>query len=136
MIGTLRVGRRTQLRDDDSSSGQRWIHPDGLVGLAPEHGPILLAIEVERRATPLNLARRLHNYITLAAQRPEHPVRVLVVTRRPSAGRREVVAGVLEEAQRHRPRVDVDMAFTTPSGAPRQLAKWGVEPETSAFPPD
>ena len=136
VIGTLHIGLRTQLRDDDGPSGQRWSHPDGLVGLAPEDGPILVALEVERRARPLNLARRLSNYITLAAQRPKRPVRVLVVTRRPSAGRREVVAGAIEEARQHRSHVDVHMALTTPSGAPRQLAEWGIEPATPAFPPD
>lgn len=134
IIGTLRVARRAWLDPKDNHTRtRRWIVPDGLVGFHTTTGPLVLALEVERRGRYDNLARHAHNYGQLAGRWPHHRLRILVVTARTSTRRQLVLADAVAELTAD--PVSIAAAITTPRSIGPHLAGWNIRPWTPTFTP-
>jgi len=110
-VDVLRVARQTWL---DGVLG-RWMVPDGLIGFDVDGREVLLVVEVERCGSYRNLVRHVQRSAELARRWPRYEVRLLVIVRQVSWGRRATVTdAVVDERRRNWQRPDLDAMLTTP----------------------
>ena len=110
-VDVLRVARRTWL----DGVPRRWMVPDGLIGFDVDGREVLLVVEVERCGSYRNLVRHVQRSAELARRWPRYEVRLLVIVRQVSWGRRATVTdAVVDERRRNWQRPDLDAMLTTP----------------------
>lgn len=131
VIGVIRLARRVHL----DGPQERWIVPDGLVGFETGAGPVVVALEVERRDPSIGLARHIANYGLLAHQWRSRRLCVAVVNTRVTVARRAFLERAARLAVATNPGIRLTVTALTVPMLTAWLDEQGVQPDSPVFAP-